>query len=337
MHRIDSPNSVAVLPTLAPPGAGGFFSPGRRPSILATVVDEDWLNAVQEEISHVIEGAGVVLDKRRLDQLLLAINILIQRNTPIIPPAPDMPFLPLVGGRMQGAILQARAPATHEELTHRAYVDAKDQEIWTRLNWVDQTQGGLTAISANGTFTVGAAARVLEVWATGAGGGGGGAHAMDVAAGGGGAGGTAFAKFAVAPGQQFWCQIGAGGAGGGFTGSNGLQGTSSQFGEVLGASGGLGGEGSQAQRSGGSGGMGYGGAFFVSGGLGGDGRSGSLTNRGGDGGSSFWGGGGRAGMAAGGGGRPGGSAWGSGGGGGYEGSTGGGTGANGIILVSWSR
>lgn len=65
MHRIDSYGATAdnrftdgdpVVPT--PP----------------TVVKDDWLNAVQEEIAHVIETAGLTLDKSDNRQLALAIS-----------------------------------------------------------------------------------------------------------------------------------------------------------------------------------------------------------------------------------------------------------------------
>lgn len=68
MHRIDSPGATQdnrftegnpVIPT--PP----------------TEVSDDWLNAVQEELAHVIEGAGVTLDKAKNDQLALAIAAMI--------------------------------------------------------------------------------------------------------------------------------------------------------------------------------------------------------------------------------------------------------------------
>ena len=52
-----------------------------------TQVSADWLNAVQEEISHVVEGAGVSLDKQDNSQLLAAVNALVQAGT-LVPGAP---------------------------------------------------------------------------------------------------------------------------------------------------------------------------------------------------------------------------------------------------------
>jgi len=53
MHRIDTTNSTATNRfTDGPPG---------------TVVDDGWLNAVQEEIANVIEGAGAALNSDAAD------------------------------------------------------------------------------------------------------------------------------------------------------------------------------------------------------------------------------------------------------------------------------
>ena len=64
MHRTDAPNHAANLFVDQDPVGG---TPG-------TVVDDDWLNAVQEEIVYVIEQAGIVLAKGTNTQLLAAIK-----------------------------------------------------------------------------------------------------------------------------------------------------------------------------------------------------------------------------------------------------------------------
>lgn len=48
-------------------------------SIPATVVDDSWLNSLQEEAANVIEAAGLTLDQTGVDdtQLLQAVNLLI--------------------------------------------------------------------------------------------------------------------------------------------------------------------------------------------------------------------------------------------------------------------
>ncbi|WVR18281.1 tail collar domain [Bordetella phage PY223] len=68
MHKIDHPTATP----------GGLFTIGDPVgAVPATVVTEDWLNAVQGELVAVIEGAGLALDKPDNAQLLAAIQALI--------------------------------------------------------------------------------------------------------------------------------------------------------------------------------------------------------------------------------------------------------------------
>jgi hypothetical protein len=68
MHRIDHP-------TAAP---GGLFTIGDPiGGTAATIVTDDWLNSVQEEIVAVIDEAGIALSKPDSAQLLAAIESLI--------------------------------------------------------------------------------------------------------------------------------------------------------------------------------------------------------------------------------------------------------------------
>lgn len=53
------------------------FTNGNPPNTPATVVDDTWLNQVQEELCSVVEYTGVALDDAQEDQLLSAINYLI--------------------------------------------------------------------------------------------------------------------------------------------------------------------------------------------------------------------------------------------------------------------
>jgi len=66
MFRIDSAGNVAGMFANGDPGAG-------QPP---TVVSDEWLNAVQEEIAGVVLGAGLALDKGNSAQLLAAIRAL---------------------------------------------------------------------------------------------------------------------------------------------------------------------------------------------------------------------------------------------------------------------
>jgi len=74
MHRIDGP---AALP-------GGIFTDGDPTAgTPATVVTDDWANAVQEELAHVIEATGVTLAKPDNTQLLAAIRLLVDAAVPV--------------------------------------------------------------------------------------------------------------------------------------------------------------------------------------------------------------------------------------------------------------
>ena len=79
MYRID--NSTAVphasgvpTPAVVGPNVGGYFTKGNPGGgVAATIVDDDWANAMQEEVAAVIEGAGITLSKTVRNQLFSAI------------------------------------------------------------------------------------------------------------------------------------------------------------------------------------------------------------------------------------------------------------------------
>lgn len=81
MHRIDDPSAVSALPTPLQQGTPGYFTDG-SPTIGedATIVRADWANAVQEEISNVIESSGLVLSKTDRTQLLQALARLTRQR-----------------------------------------------------------------------------------------------------------------------------------------------------------------------------------------------------------------------------------------------------------------
>lgn len=72
MHRIDGPGHD-----------NNMFTEGVPPGVPATVVTEDWLNAVQEEIVNVILDAGITLDKPTNTQLRDAVNALLNPLLPL--------------------------------------------------------------------------------------------------------------------------------------------------------------------------------------------------------------------------------------------------------------
>jgi hypothetical protein len=76
MHRIDDPTASPTLPAPRPQGTPGFFTGGSPGSsgFAATVVRYEFMNALQEELSHVIEESGLVLNKTDNTQLLQALQ-----------------------------------------------------------------------------------------------------------------------------------------------------------------------------------------------------------------------------------------------------------------------
>ena len=192
------------------------------------------------------------------------------------------------------------------------------------------------------TWTV--PSNVFQLRITTTGGGGGGASCYNTGNGtfisgaGGGAGGFSRVVVGVNPGQVLYYSVGGGGAGGQVDGNGNITtagngGTTTVY-NITYATGGYGGAWNTGYNAaGGGGGAGYTG-LTISGGVGSDGMSGTFIFAG-NGGSSFWGGGGRAGAF---GGIPA-TAWGSGGGGAYVvnpvGVGAGSAGASGMVLIEW--
>lgn len=193
----------------------------------------------------------------------------------------------------------------------------------------------MTAFGSSSSFTVPTGATKIRVWITGGGGGGAGCTPSGSnynGGGGGGAGGTSIGVYTVTPGTAYTVTIGAGGGGGGSNNGAGGSGGTSSFGSLATATGGAGANwGSGTNSAGGSPGDGTNyGALIFPGGFGSDGQDGGVVLSG-DGGTSYWGGGGRGGDSGG----KAGPVFGS-GGGGCRVSTGpGGSGAAGVCVVMW--
>lgn len=76
MYRIDNatavPNGSGVpTPAAVGPNPNGYFT---NSGVGQTIVDGDWMNAVQEEIAGVIEASGATLSKTNRAQLLAAVK-----------------------------------------------------------------------------------------------------------------------------------------------------------------------------------------------------------------------------------------------------------------------
>jgi len=78
MFRIDVPSAVPALPTPQAAGTPGYFGRGNvGTGELPTTVTADFLNMIQEEIAHVVTGAGLTLSKTDHTQLATAIADMI--------------------------------------------------------------------------------------------------------------------------------------------------------------------------------------------------------------------------------------------------------------------
>lgn len=74
MHRIDTPTAQTDK---FGAGKNGFTRGNPQTGVPATALDDDYFDAIQEEIAGVIESTGTVLNKNNRAQLLAAINTII--------------------------------------------------------------------------------------------------------------------------------------------------------------------------------------------------------------------------------------------------------------------
>lgn len=77
MFRIDVASAAASRPTPKTPGTPGYFTNGSAlGGIPATIVDQDWLNGVQEELISILTAAGVTPTKTSVNQVLTSLQAL---------------------------------------------------------------------------------------------------------------------------------------------------------------------------------------------------------------------------------------------------------------------
>lgn len=82
MYQIDVPSAVAALPAPAALGTPGYFTDGSvAGGVPPTVVTADWLNAVMLELVNVVAAGGLAPSKVATNQLLLAIQALIEARS----------------------------------------------------------------------------------------------------------------------------------------------------------------------------------------------------------------------------------------------------------------
>ncbi|MDK7638811.1 carbohydrate kinase [Escherichia coli] len=306
MHRIDT--KTAQKDKFGA-GKNGFTRGNPQTGTPATDLDDDYFDMLQEELCSVVEASGASLEKGRHDQLLTALRaLLLSRKNPF----GDI--------KSDGTVKTA--------LENLGLGDGSGRYSKT------------VVFSSSGSYTWPADVKRIDVILTAGGGGGGGCNAENAnqtfSGAGGGAGGTVFATIYATdndagPGT-YTVTIGSGGSGANGPGSGNNGGNSSFM--TLTALGGQGGQwGGATNTAGGRGGSGSGGYKTEQGGDGSDGQAGQALLVG-NGASSYWGGGGRAGQLSG----NLGVCSGSGGGGAYDNSYShtsgrGGHGANGVLVI----
>ncbi|CQH55089.1 tail fiber repeat 2-containing protein [Yersinia enterocolitica] len=79
MHRIDTP--TAQVDKFGA-GKNGFTRGNPQTGVPATALDDDYFDAVQEELAGVVEAAGFALNKANRAQLLAAIQKLVSEGIP---------------------------------------------------------------------------------------------------------------------------------------------------------------------------------------------------------------------------------------------------------------
>lgn len=232
--------------------------------IAATRLRAAAFNAMQEELAHIVESAGLALDINDMTQVLKAIQKLtLSRANPF------------------ADIKSDGAAAISTALTNLGLGDTSGYVG----RWVNTL-----VFTSSGTYTPTPGTKRIRVTITGGGGGGGGCQAKSsnetFFGAGGGAGGTVITI--LTPTQNSYpVTIGAGGDGG-VGAKNGLKGGDSSFASLIAIGGEGAGKSGVTNTNGGNGGVPSTGDIRITGGNGSDGQSGN-TGVSGEGGTSYWG------------------------------------------------
>ena len=139
MHRIDGAGATG----------GNLFTDGNPTSgVPATVVTDDWLNAVQEEVCNVIASRGIALSKPVNTQLLAALNSMIAAAIAAIPADPPFPAIP--DAIPPGAVMsfaRASAPSGWLKCNGAAVSRTTYAALYTAIGGVFGTGDGSTTFN----------------------------------------------------------------------------------------------------------------------------------------------------------------------------------------------
>ncbi|HFU5872201.1 TPA: phage tail protein [Yersinia enterocolitica] len=269
MHRIDTP--TAQVDKFGA-GKNGFTRGNPQTGVPATALDDDYFDAVQEELAGVVEAAGFVLNKADRAQLLAAIKHLITLGIP------DLKDASLT---QKGVVQLSSSTTSVSEIfaaTPKAVKDMGDKALKTTNNLSEiaaagsaaQTvaqanigvTGGLGAgvigrliakrsITSTGVIpkATGAKWAIIRAWSAGGGGGGAGrtVTAGNASQGWAGQSGSFIELLVDVSGlSNYDCSIGLGGTGGAASnvnaGNPGLDGGSTIIAGILSCPGGKGGQ-----------------------------------------------------------------------------------------------
>lgn len=301
MHRIDNATAAASLPTPAAPGTPGYWTKG-DPGLgtPATVMDQDFFNAIQEELIGLLAAGGVTPAKGTNDQVAKVLKRLAAGNVTSVSATAtltaDQVGLVLVSAASGDVTLTLPAANAAAGAPLRFIVQRTDSSanvVTIQRGGSDTINGLTTALTLPVGATVqmvsnGAAAwrilggaglvdsraltepgttsQTVPIWATRmnvevwGAGGGGGGCSAAGAARGGGGGEYRRGSFVVTPGASLSCTVGAGGAGGSNSPTSGAIGGTSSVGALVSAIGGDGGSGSGGGVASAGGGGGTGGS-----------------------------------------------------------------------------
>lgn len=142
MHRIDTP--TAQVDKFGA-GKNGFTRGNPQTGVSATALDDDYFDAVQEELAVVVEAAGITLKKTDRAQVLAAIKLLIgsETNTKYLKVASNLAEIKAAGAAAVSAAL------TNLGLSDAAHLSQLTGVIGTSRN----AKMSVTAASSTATFT----------------------------------------------------------------------------------------------------------------------------------------------------------------------------------------
>ncbi|ELI7929405.1 hypothetical protein RSE79_004381, partial [Yersinia enterocolitica] len=140
MHRIDTP--TAQVDKFGS-GKNGFTRGNPQTGVPATALDDDYFDAVQEELAGVVEAAGLTLKKTDRAQVLASIKLLIGSET-------NTKYLKVASNLAE--IKAAGAAAVTATLLNLGLGDAAKRSVGTGANQIPDMSSFISSFAQNGYF-----------------------------------------------------------------------------------------------------------------------------------------------------------------------------------------